>query len=302
MNNQSRHGHLRKENYLHDRLVFINRSKNDTVYQPETALSHMHIHDFIEVSFVIEGEGYHRTLSECAACYPGDVYIINAGAPHAYFIKETGDRLVIQNLVFDPTDILGGDLGSPDHPRYCCGVFREDPMISHVILPPDILDEAKRMMERIEKEQSRKWLEWEMSVKVHLLDILIMCSRRISNKAGGADKPVPKLRNRQIAMTAMCEVLERYHDPEMTLESIAETAFLSKSHLSYVFKQVTGMSFSEYVTNVRLGEACRLLRETNMTNEEICHACGFRDIPSFYRFFQAHTGMTPLTYRKSNAP
>ena len=109
---------------------------------------------------------------------------------------------------------------------------------------------------------------------------------------------MPKMRNRQLAMTVMCAVLERYNEPEMTLENIAAETFLSKSHLSNVFKQVTGMSFSEYVTNVRLEEACRLLRETDMTNKEICLACGFRDITSFYRFFQTHAGMTPLSYRK----
>jgi AraC-like DNA-binding protein len=65
-------------------------------------------------------------------------------------------------------------------------------------------------------------------------------------------------------------------------------------------KQVTGIHFSEYVRNVRLGEACRLLLGTDMTNEEICHACGFRDITSFYRSFQTHMSMTPLAYRRSS--
>ena len=299
MDNQSKHGHLRKENYLHDRLIFINQSKNETVYRAESALPHMHIHDFVEVSFVISGEGYHRTLNDFAECHPGDVYAINAGAPHAYFIKETGDNLVIQNLVFDPAEILDGELRSPDHLRYCCGLFREDPMISHAYLSPECLEAAKRMMDLIQTEQAEKCLEWEISVKTYLQAILIMCSRRITNSTDSEkNKPVPKLRNRQIAMTAMCTVLERYNDPSMTLERIAEETFVSKSYLSYVFKQVTGMRFSEYVTKVRLEEAHRLLRETDMTNEQICHACGFRDLPSFYRFFQTHTGMTPFAYRK----
>ena len=302
MDNQSKYGHLRKENYLHDRLIFINQSKNETIYRAETALPNMHIHDFVEVSFVIAGEGYHRTLNDFAECHPGDVYVINAGAPHAYFIKEKGDNLVIQNLVFDPTDILDGELGSPDHPRYCCGLFREDPMISHVFLSPECLEEAKRMMDLIEIEQAVKRLEWEVSVKTYLQAILIMCSRRVVNGIDSAkNKPIPKLRNRQIAMTTMCAVLERYNDPSMTLESIAEETFVSKSHLSHVFKQVTGMCFSEYVTKVRLEEARRLLWETDMTNEQICHACGFRDIPSFYRFFQTHAGMTPFAYRKAKS-
>lgn len=298
MNPQSRHGHLRKEDFLRDRLVFINQSHNTTVFSPDNAWPHMHIHDFVELSFVVSGSGYHRTMNECVECFPGDVYVINAGAPHAYFIKQKGDSLVIQNFLFDPAELLAQDLGSPDHPRYCCGLLREDSMISHVRLSPDYLEEAKRIMDRIAKEQQRRQLEWEAAVKAHALDLLIMCSRRIIPRADQSPKSVPKLRDRQIALMVMCEVMDRYHEPDMTLESIAAEAFLSKSHLSYVFKRVTGISFSEYVTNVRMGEACRLLSQTRMTNEEICHACGFRDITSFYRFFQTHAGMTPYSYRK----
>ncbi|MBE6558367.1 MAG: helix-turn-helix domain-containing protein [Ruminococcaceae bacterium] len=303
MNDLSRHGYLHKEDFLKDRLVFINQSIIDTIYRPEIALPHMHIHDFVELSVVISGEGYHRTLNDCSECFPGDVYVINAGAPHAYYIKENGPGLVVQNLIFDPPMLLEGELGSPDHPRYCCGLFREDPMIAHVVLSPGFREEALRIMDRMEKEQARKWLEWEVSVKAHLLDFLIMCSRRISYRAKDAyDKPIPKLRDRQIAMTVMRTVLERYNEPEMTLERIADEAFISKSHLSYIFQQVTGMRFSDYVSNVRLEQTYRLLSETKMTNEQICHACGFRDLPSFYRFFQTHAGMTPAAYRKQNKP
>lgn len=298
MSQQFGHGHLPKEIFLNDRLVFINQVKNNTLYRPETALSHMHIHDFVELSLVIAGKGYHKTLYECAECYPGDVYIINEGAPHAYFTQEEGDELVLRNFIFDPKDILDGELAIPDHPRYCCGLFRRNPMISHVFLTSDYIREILRIMDRIDKEHSRKWLEWEISVKAHLLDILVMCSRRISIEEDGEGKPASKLREQQIAATVMYTVLKGYSDPEMTLERIAEDVILSKSHLSYIFKQATGVQFSEYVKNVRLEESCRLLRETDMTNEEICHACGFRDITSFYRSFREHVGITPLAYRK----
>ena len=299
MRQQIRHGHLPKDLFLSDRLVFINQVVNSTVYRPETALSHMHFHDFVELSLVVEGRGYHRTLHECSPCAPGDVYVIDEGAPHAYYIREEGEELVLRNFILDPKDILDGDLAVPDHPRYCCGLFREDPMVSHAFLSPDCVREAIRIMDRIDKEQTRKQMEWEVSVKAHLLDMLVMCSRRLVSETNGDSKPLSKLRDRQIAASVMYTVLKQYQDPDMTLERIAEEAFLSKSHLSFVFKQVTGIHFSEYVKNVRLEEACRLLDETDMTNEEICHACGFRDITSFYRSFQTHMSMTPLAYRRN---
>ena len=301
MTELSKHGILHKTDFLRDQPVFINQSLLTTPFDPEIALPHMHIHDFVELSIVLEGNGIHCTLDDCCACGPGDVFAINLGTPHSYFAGEAGQELIVQNVIFDPTELLEGELGDPDHERYCCGLFRENPMTAFVQLSPAYVEEAKRLVDRMEKELLRRGLEWQVSVRLHLMDLLIMCSRRITTmpKENG-NRPVSKLRDRQITMTVMRTVLEHYHEPDMTLAGIADTLFLSKSHLSYIFSQVTGMKFSDYVGNVRLEQACRLLRETDSNNEKICHACGFRDVPSFYRFFQTHMGMTPLSYRKQN--
>ena len=294
------HGFLRKENYLTNRMVCIKPSTSYIVYKPEFALPHMHMHDFVELSMVISGSGIHYSLDGYAECHPGDVYVINEGTPHAYFLNQSGQEMVVQNVIFSPCDILGEELGDPDHPRYCCGIFRENPMLAHVVLSPDFIEEAKRIIDRIEKEQARKWLEWQVSVKAHLLDLLIMCSRRISVSAdNNVPSGLPKLRDRQIALATMRTVLERYGDAELSLAGIATTEHISKANLSRIFQQVTGMRFSDFVSNVRIENACRYLLESNMTNEQICYACGFRDLPNFYRFFRRHLGVTPLAYRKS---
>ena len=193
----SRHGYLRKEDFLKDRLVFINTSAIETVYTPDIALQHMHIHDFVELSMVIEGEGIHCTLDGCKECVQGDVFVINSGMPHSFYRMEGREPLVVQNLIFDPTDIFEGEIGDPNHPRYCCGLFREDSMVSHIMLKAGYMDEAKSIMDRIEKEQERKWMEWQVAVRAHLLDFLIMCSRRISSRQiAPHTSALPKLKER----------------------------------------------------------------------------------------------------------
>ena len=65
---------------------------------------------------------------------------------------------------------------------------------------------------------------------------------------------------------------------------------------------MTGESFGDYLRRVRLEQACRLLRETELTAEQIVYACGLRDIPTFYRVFKARMGMTPNAYRQGEHP
>ncbi|MBO5511067.1 MAG: helix-turn-helix domain-containing protein [Clostridia bacterium] len=291
---------LRKAELLGDAPLFINRVTVETVYAPETALSLLHMHDFVEVSIVMTGRGIHRTYEERTECSAGDTFIIRAGVPHAYFAAEDGERPTVCSLVFDPADIFDGEAADPDHPRYCYGVFREDPLTVYVMLTSRTLEEVDKTLTRMEKELDRRRPEWEMAVRSYLINLLIMMGRYASQREVPADAPKPK--ERLLALSAVRTVLERYGDRDLTLEAIAESLYISKSYLSRIFRRVTGEGFADYLRRVRTEQACRLLRETDLPNEQIVYACGLRDVPSFYRLFKEQTGMTPYAYRQSESP
>ena len=291
---------LRKAELLDGAPLFINRVTVEGIHCPETASSQLHIHDFVEVSIVLSGRGIHRTLDGCAECSAGDTYVIGAGVPHAYFATEDGDCPTVCNLVFDPADIFEGEAADPTHPRYCYGLFREDPLSVYVMLTSRTLEDVERTVVRMEKELRRRHSEWETAVKAYLVTLLILIGRYTSQK----EKPVsaPRPRERLMAMEVMRRVMERYSDQTLTLESIASSLYISKSYLCRIFRRVAGESFGDYLRRVRLEQACRLLRDTDMTAEQIVYACGLRDIPTFYRTFKERMGMTPNTYRQEERP
>ena len=291
---------LRKAELLEDAPLFINRVTVEGVYSPETASSQLHIHDFVEVSIVLSGRGIHRTLDGCAECGAGDTYVIGAGVPHAYFATEDGDRPTVCNLVFDPSDIFEGEAADPKHLRYCYGLFREDPLSVYVMLTPRTLEDVERTIVRMEKELSRRYSEWEMAVRSYLTTLLILIGRYTSQRKQPVAAPRP--RERLLAMEVMRRVMERYSDQTLTLESIAASLYISKSYLCRIFRRVAGESFGDYLRRVRLEQACRLLRDTDMTAEQIVYACGLRDIPTFYRTFKERMGMTPNAYRQEERP
>jgi len=85
---------------------------------------------------------------------------------------------------------------------------------------------------------------------------------------------------------------------KVTLSMLAEHLNISKNYCSAFIKQKTGVKFLEYVNQVRLGEAERYLRTTNMQMVEICYAVGFNSVQSFNRNFKKVKGMTPTECRK----
>ena len=291
---------LRKTDFLKGDPLFVNRVTVETVYAPETALSQLHLHDFVEVSIVLAGKGIHCTYEERTECGAGDTFIIRGGVPHAYFAAEDGACPTVCNIIFDPADIFDGEAADPDHPRYCYGVFREDPLTVYVMLTSRTLADVDRTLTRMEKELDRRRPEWEMAVKSYLINLLIMMGRYASQREQSEDTPRPK--ERLLVLSVIRTVMARYGERELTLEGIAEEHYISTSYLSRIFRRVTGEGFGEYLRRVRLEQACRLLRETELPNEQIVYACGLRDVPTFYRQFKSHVGMTPNTYRQGKSP
>ena len=60
-------------------------------------------------------------------------------------------------------------------------------------------------------------------------------------------------------------------------------------------------NFNEYINNLRIAEACNLLRETNIKIADISEDVGFGTIRSFNRAFKQITGISPAVYREKNA-
>ena len=69
------------------------------------------------------------------------------------------------------------------------------------------------------------------------------------------------------------------------------------SAFSRFFKQHTTRTLSNYIIDIRLGNAARLLVDTTTSISEICYACGFNNLSNFNRIFKSRRGYTPRDFR-----
>ena len=79
---------------------------------------------------------------------------------------------------------------------------------------------------------------------------------------------------------------------ELSTQSIADALSISTGHLSRVFHQETGKKLVDYLQEVRMEHAARLIRETEMTNEQICEAVGYSRLPYFSAKFKEYFGVS----------
>lgn len=91
-------------------------------------------------------------------------------------------------------------------------------------------------------------------------------------------------------------IAEKYQE-NISLSDLADTFYLSKEHLSRLFKKETGQNLFSYIMELKLKEARRLLIETDRTLDDIAFSLGFSNGNYFSKVFKKNTGVSPSSYR-----
>lgn len=92
--------------------------------------------------------------------------------------------------------------------------------------------------------------------------------------------------------------INTHYAETITLDMISDAAHISKYHFCRIFKKATGTTFLEYLTNVRLSHAHRLLMQTDLSTDKIAKKTGFGSAAYLSRVFKKVHGVPPGTLRK----
>jgi AraC-like DNA-binding protein len=89
----------------------------------------------------------------------------------------------------------------------------------------------------------------------------------------------------------------RHATDKIELRDVASVAGLVENSFCRYFKMRTGKTYSQFLTEVRIGQACKLLMEDKLSIKEICFASGYNNFSCFFNKFKNVTGKTPLQYK-----
>ncbi len=164
---------------------------------------------------------------------------------------------------------------------------------------------------------TQRCIEWVVHVHTQLADKLKITLKQISIQLWvdlDACESLEEVRalliryfgqlTEQIAAAPMNPIVEKAlqriqsgYPHNITLQSIASELATHPVWLSQLFKRETKQTFSDYVTGIRMEEAKRLLRESNLRIYEIAEAVGYADLQHFGQMFKKRVGLTPKEYR-----
>ncbi len=148
-------------------------------------------------------------------------------------------------------------------------------------LLPKNLDYIQKIIRISTQDELGAWISAAMEEFTELV-----CNSRDARKAS--------------QITPAIQYIDANYSKPLSLNEIAKAAHLSPSRLAHVFKEHTGMTVVDYVTQVRIGHAKELLLSTTKNCIDICFAVGYSNQSYFTRTFREQTGMTPREFRQNN--
>jgi AraC-like DNA-binding protein len=102
-------------------------------------------------------------------------------------------------------------------------------------------------------------------------------------------------------INAIYDYTLKHFGQKIALEEIASVAGLVPNSFCRYFKSRAGKPFSQFLIEIRIGYACKLLLDGRMSVKQLCYESGFNNFSCFHKHFKAITGKSPLDYQKAYA-
>lgn len=136
-----------------------------------------------------------------------------------------------------------------------------------------------------------------------LIDNLVDNVRRLRGKFSGAQEQQDKVKdisvkgnNDALMERIMKCVNDNLQNPDFNVEMLTDIVGISRAHLHRKMKEITGISTSDFIRNLRLEQAAKLLREGTINVTQVAYSVGFNNRAHFSTAFKKHFGVNPTEY------
>lgn len=276
--------------------VSVLRFSSDEVTAAHATGDHAHAHEFLVIAYFEHGAGSIRLGHREWPLHAGDAFVIAPGEVVRF--GEHAPDAVAGWCVFFPPEIIvsqahGGSLGWKAHPLLFPFVGSVARGAQRIPVPPSERPAWAHHAAAIERELKAPRDGSAEAALAHLT-LLLVSVARISIDIGHD----LRLRSEPL-LASVFEFIEEHYDEPISLATIATAVGLTPGHLTTVVRRKTGRSVQRWITERRMAEARRLLRETNLPVEAIAARAGYRQPSYFIKHFRRDHTITPAAWRRS---
>ncbi len=275
----------------------ISKSENISIIKASaTENEPKHIHEFIELVYIVSGTSVHTVQDTSYTAKTGDLLFINYNQEHSF---ESLEEFTYINILITP-EFMTGELINSENIYDIFSIFLSDGFRRNLNSEKNLISfhgnediEVNSFIKNMLEEFQNK----NAGYKSILNGYMRILFAKIIRKLQGSDS-VEKNYISKITPEIM-SYIDQNCFRKISLGEIAQISFYNPAYFSRIFKEFCGQSFTAYIQKKRTDEARNLLKTTDFTVDIICEKVGYSDKKQFYKVFKEQVGLTPNEFRKA---
>jgi len=277
-------------------LYFSHYSAKKWLYSPELPFNivrvhhpeghPVHTHEFFEAAYVLKGRAMHIVNGKRSPISKGSMFLLNPEESHGYEVS-TGYGIEIINLFIMPSVFNDSECLKPFY----------NPLRHSLHLEGIENIKIQELLDIMLNEFVHKRWGYRQIIVAHLVELLVTINRIFEQQEREESLGGLSDLKKQAIRSAIRYIESNYKEP-FRLNDIAQRARLSPNYFCEVFRKLMKKTVIEYRNEMRIREACHMIRASSCNITSLCFEMGFNDLTHFERVFKKHTGLSPRDYRK----
>ena len=277
--------------------IFPNHFQSAAAFVKRNDETGFHIQEFYEICVISRGEGYHVIEDTIVKAKKGDVFIVPPGRRHAI---RGGGSVDVHYIHLSPKFFEFYIDRMTELPTFL-SLFEIEPLMRvsgstyrHLYLDDSSLKEVTQLIESLESfwqhdPASKLILEGYMIILLTIFCREYEKLQTFVGKNAGKDK---------FFMDSITYIIKNYNK-HLTIDELAKGAGLSRTAYIKRFRETTGKTPKQFITQMRISEAKRLLN-SDLSLGKIAEETGFYDTAHFMKTFISVTGISPSAYKNAD--
>lgn len=257
----------------------------------------IHTHDYIELAYVVKGTFTQKICDHNIIFHEGDFILIDKNCIHQDYLTDQDSIVLffgIENSMFE--EIMNENVTTQKIISFLqTALMKQKDLQQYIHFRP--LNKAREKMEPCISLLISELYNADIASSHICKGLLLRIFRMLSISYEFSLSKEQKKTMNWVIFEEVCDYIEMHYQSIQTQE-LMDLFHFQKDYFNRLIKKKTGMTYSEYLQDIRLKKARQLLDETNLSVSDIAEQIGYHNKGYFYKIFTRKYGMTPAQYRK----
>lgn len=252
----------------------------------------LHCHEEIELNFIINAKGSKRVVGDhIGEISDMELVLVGSNLPHVWQTHKCKSKEIKEITIQFHKDLFDEKFLHRNQLSFIRGMLEKSSR--GILFSRQTTEQIASRLETLQHKQGFDSVLELMSI----LNYLSISGSKHTLSAATFNNVNLSHNSRRIQQAL--QYMNQHFDKTISLAEVAKLTNMTEVSFSRFFKTRTGITFTDSVSEIRLGHASRMLIDTTQSISEIAYECGFNNISNFNRIFKKKKGCTPKEFREN---